>query len=143
MQGALRSVQCNGDVDPRGDIDPLPAGLSKVQSLLAGMQNRLILGAKRGFSKSAWEGDIGCLPLGTRQPPEATVAESRGCLASEREDPAQQANVMPETLENGSIPRKRRNSILINRVQCVGMSRVSLSPLFGAMARIFRTETLG
>ena len=79
------------------------------------MQNCVILEAKRGFSKSAWEGDIRCLPLGTRQPPEATVAESRGSLASEREDPAQQANAMPEILENASIPRKRRNSILINR----------------------------
>ena len=83
--------------------------------LLAGTQNRLILGAKRGFSKSALGGDVN-LPLGTRQPSEATAAESRGCLASKGEDTAEQANAMPEIVENASIPRKRRISTLINNL---------------------------
>ena len=86
-------------------------------ALLAGTQNRVILGAKRGFPKSAREGDIRHLPLGMRQSSKATVEESRGCLSSGREDSAGQANTMPEVLENASIPRMRRNSIPINRLK--------------------------
>jgi hypothetical protein len=86
-------------------------------SMLAGTQNRVILGAKRGFLKSAREGDIRRVPLDIRQLSEATAAKSRGCLASEREDLGEQANVMPEILENASFPRKRRNSIPINSQQ--------------------------
>jgi hypothetical protein len=85
-----------------------------VVTLVGGDAKPRDFGAKRGFPESVWERDSRRLPLGIRQPSEATAAESRGCLASERENPAEQANVVPEILENASIPRKRRNSILIN-----------------------------
>ena len=104
--------------------------------LLAGTQNRLILGAKRGFSKSALGGEVRRLPLGTRQPSEATVAESRGCLASKGEDTAEQANAMPEILENASIPRKRRISILINSMAGKRTVLVFQATIFQTMNKI-------
>ena len=83
--------------------------------MLSGTRNRVILGARGGFSKRRQEQAETSAPTDPQSQPNAVAVESRSCSARQRERSAGQASGVPENRENASITRKKRIAIPINR----------------------------
>ena len=82
--------------------------------MLAGVRNRVILGAKARFFGAPSGVDRDAAHLGTPWQPHAASEESRSCFDIGRERHGEEASGMPEIAQKTSITGKRRFSIPIN-----------------------------